>query len=120
MGQNQRRRLWLRRKKRARKQHAAVERPLLTVYRSNRHMYAQIIDPLDGQTLTGASTRSPAVREGLGSTQDREAAKRVGRAIAELALARKIEQVTFNRNGFVYGGRVKALADGAREAGLKF
>ena len=120
MGLNQRRRLWLRRKKRARKQFAAVERPLLTVYRSNKHIYAQIVDPLNGKTLTGASTRSPAVREGLSSTQDREAAKRVGCAIAELALARKIEEVTFNRNGFVYSGRVKALADGARETGLKF
>jgi large subunit ribosomal protein L18 len=120
MKQNPRRQFWLRRKKRARKQLAKVERPLLTVYRSNQHIYAQIVDPVSGRTITGVSTRSSPVRDGLKSTKDREAAKRVGKAVGELALARKIEQVTFNRNGFVYTGRVKALADAAREAGLKF
>jgi large subunit ribosomal protein L18 len=103
-----------------RKKLARTERPVLTFYRSNQHIYAQIVDPLNGATLTSVSTRSPSVREGLKSTKDREAAKRVGRAIGEMALAREIQAVTFNRNGFIYGARIKALADAAREAGLKF
>jgi large subunit ribosomal protein L18 len=103
-----------------RKKLAKVERPVLTFYRSNQHLYVQLVDPVSGATITGASTRSPSVREGLSSAKDKEAAKRVGRVIAELAIARKIREVTFNRNGFIYGARVKALADGAREAGLKF
>jgi large subunit ribosomal protein L18 len=120
MKQDRRRRLWLRRKKRVRKRLALTERPILTVYRSNKHIYAQIIDPLTGQTLTGVSTRSPGVRDGLTSGKDRDAATKVGRAIAELARAREIQEVTFGRNGFLYAGRIKALADAAREAGLKF
>lgn len=92
----------------------------MTVYRSSRHIYAQIVDPLSGRTLTSASTRSPGIREGLRSSQDSEAAKKVGESIAKLALEREIKAVAFNRNGFVYTGRVKALADAAREAGLEF
>ena len=109
-----------RRKRRVKKQLARCERPLLTVYRSSKHIYAQIVDPLSGKTLSGVSTRSPGVRDGLESTKDVEAAKRVGTAIAKLALAKEIREVSFNRNGFVYTGRVKALADAAREAGLTF
>src|SRR5215510_9548058 len=112
--------LLLRRKRRTRKQLGNAERPLLTVYRSSKHIYAQIVDPLSGKTLSGASTRSPGVRDGLKSTKDLEAAKKVGAEIAKLALARDIKAVSFNRNGFVYTGRVKALADAAREAGLSF
>ena len=115
----ERRRLWERRKQRSRKQLRSCERPLLTVYRSSRHIYAQIVDPLTGRTLAGASTRSPGVREGLTSTSDVEAAKRVGSAIARKALDQQIRQVVFNRNGFVFAGRVKAVADAAREAGLR-
>jgi large subunit ribosomal protein L18 len=92
----------------------------LTVYRSSKHIYAQIVDPVTGKTITGASTRSPSVREGLKTTRDVEAAKKVGAVIAQLAIGREIRQVSFNRNGFVYTGRVKALADAAREAGLRF
>jgi large subunit ribosomal protein L18 len=92
----------------------------LTVYRSSKHIYAQIVDPVTGKTITGASTRSPSVREGLKTTRDVEAAKKVGAVIAQLAIGREIRQVSFNRNGFVYTGRVKALADAAREAGLSF
>ena len=112
--------LLMRRKRRTRKQLANGERPLLTVYRSSKHIYAQIVDPLSGKTLSGASTRTPGVRDGLKSTKDLEAAKKVGTAIAKLALAKEIKAVSFNRNGFVYTGRVKALADAAREAGLSF
>ena len=110
----------LRRRKRVQKSLGRVEQPLLTVYRSSKHMYAQIIDPLTGKTITSVSTRSPAVRDGLKSTGDVDAAKRVGQEIAKLAAARDIGQVAFNRNGFLFTGRVKALADAAREAGLQF
>lgn len=119
-------RLWKRRKKGTRKRLGRVERPLLTVYRSSRHIYAQIVDPISGRTVTGISTRSPAVREALeregagSSTKDTSAAKHVGANIAKLALDRSINEVTFNRNGFVFAGRIKALADAAREAGLNF
>ncbi len=114
------RRLWSRRKQRARKQLRKTERPLLTVYRSSKHIYAQIVDPITGKTITGASTRTPRVREGLKTTQNIDAAKKVGATIAELALAKEIREVSFNRNGFVFTGRIKALADAAREAGLSF
>ncbi len=83
-------------------------------------MYAQIVDPITGRTIAGASTRTPGVRAGLKTTGGVDAAKKVGTAIAELALTKKIREVSFNRNGFVYTGRVKALADAAREAGLRF
>ena len=109
-----------RRKRRVRKQLARSERPMLTVYRSSKHIYAQIVDPISGKTLSGVSTLSPALREGLESTKDIDAAKKVGAAIAKLALEKEIKEVSFNRNGFVYTGRVKALADAAREAGLSF
>jgi large subunit ribosomal protein L18 len=116
----ERRRLRLRRKLKTRKQLRRAERPQLLVYRSGKHIYAQLVDSLTGRTLTGASTRTPGVREGLETTKDVEAAKKVGAQIAKAALERDIREVTFNRNGFVYAGRVKALADGAREAGLSF
>ena len=120
MSVSRRKALLERRKRRTRKQLATGERPLLTVFRSSKHIYAQITDPMSGKTLTGVSTRTPAVREGLESTKDVDAAKKVGTAIAKLALERQIREVSFNRNGFVYTGRVKALADAAREAGLTF
>ena len=90
----------------------------LTVYRSARHIYAQLVDSATGRTVATVSTRSKEVREGLAHTGNVEAAKRVGKAIAELARAKQIEKVVFNRNGFLYHGRVKAVADAAREAGL--
>jgi large subunit ribosomal protein L18 len=120
MATAERRRQWLRRKKRVRRQLAHTERPLLTVYRSGKHIYALLVDPLSGKTLVSTSTRTPALRQGLTSTKDVDAAKKVGAAIARLALDRGIQEVGFNRNGFVFTGRVKALADSAREAGLRF
>ena len=119
MAVTERTRLRNRRKTRVRKQLRSVERPLLTVYRSNKHIYACLTDPLSGQTLTSASTRTPSVRSAIQGTGNKEAAKKVGEAIAALAREKQIDRVTFNRNGFVYCGRVKALADAAREAGLK-
>jgi large subunit ribosomal protein L18 len=93
-------------------------RPRLTVYRSAKHMYAQLVDPA-GRTLGQVSTRSKELG-GAGATGNVDAAKRVGKAVAELARRLQIEEVVFHRNGFLYHGRVKALAEAAREAGLRF
>jgi len=93
-------------------------RPRLTVFRSARHIYAQLDDPETGRTIASASTRSKALAGG--PTGNIDAAKKVGQAIAELAKQNQIDSVVFNRNGFLYHGRVKALADAAREAGLQF
>jgi large subunit ribosomal protein L18 len=120
MSESVRRRLWLRRKRKTRKQLQTGERTQLVVYRSSKHIYAQLVEPATGRTLTTVSTRSPDVREGLDSTKNLAAARRVGEAIARSALERQIREVTFNRNGFVYTGRIRALAEGAREAGLSF
>ena len=98
----------------------ASERVALTVYRSNKHIYAQLVDGETGKTLTSVSTRSQNVADGAPSTSGVEAARKVGAAIAERARERQIERVVFNRNGFLYHGRVKALAEAAREAGLQF
>lgn len=95
-------------------------RTRLTVFRSSRHIYAQLVDPASGRTVGSVSTRSKTVTEGLPSTSSVEAARRVGKAIAELAKGQNIDEVVFNRNGFLYHGRVKALAEAAREAGLRF
>jgi large subunit ribosomal protein L18 len=110
---------WAGRKQRVARRLLTSERPRLTVYRTARHIYAQLVDA-DGRTLASVSTRSRAVTGDLAATGNVEAAKRVGRAIAEVARARQVEEVVFNRNGFLYHGRVKALADAAREAGLRF
>jgi large subunit ribosomal protein L18 len=99
---------------------AASERPRVTVYHSGKHIYAQLVDAETGRTLVTVSTLSKQIREGLGATGTVEAARRVGQALAGLARERQIEEVVFNRNGFLYHGRVKALAEAAREAGLKF
>ena len=93
------------------------ERPRLCVYRSNAHIYAQIIDDVTGKTLVSASTLEKDF-EGIGS--NKEAAKKVGLAVAKKAKAAGIEEVVFDRGGYLYHGRVQALADGAREGGLKF
>ena len=99
-----------------RKVRGTAERPRLAIYRSLNHIYAQIIDDEAGSTLASASTTEKDLRGGTGGNI--EAAQRVGRAIAERALARGIERVVFDRGGYVYHGRVRALADAAREAGL--
>ena len=99
---------------------ALTRRPRVTIFRSSKHIYAQIDDPESGRTIATVSTRSKAVAAGLGSSSGVDAAKAVGKALAELAREKQIEEVVFNRNGFLFHGRVKALADAAREAGLKF
>ena len=111
---------WLARRERVRRSIERSAHPRLTVYRTARHMYAQIIDPVSGHTLVSISTRSKDVAGGLEATGNLEGARRVGEAIAKLAKQQQIEEVVFNRNGFLYHGRVKAVADAAREAGLKF
>ena len=97
-----------------------AERPRLAVFRSNNHMYAQIIDDSVGNTLVAASTVEKAVKAELEHTNDTDAAAYVGTLIAKRALERGIEEVVFDRGGFIYQGKIQALADAAREAGLKF
>lgn len=95
-----------------------AERPRLAVYRSEKNIYAQIIDDVAGRTLVSASTLDKDFAEKVGS--NKEAAKTIGTMIAKKAIEKGIEEVVFDRGGYVYHGRIKELADGAREAGLKF
>jgi large subunit ribosomal protein L18 len=99
-----------------RKVRGSTERPRLAVYRSLNHIYAQVIDDERGQTLVSASTTEKDLRSGTGGNI--EAAERIGRTIAERAIAAGINSVVFDRGGYLYHGRVKALTDAAREAGL--
>ena len=111
----------LRRKKRVRKgAFGTSECPRLTVFRSLKNIYAQLIDDAAGQTLAEASTRSKAVQGAVGYGGNVTAAKAVGQVLAERATAKGIAKVSFDRNGYRFHGRVKALADAAREGGLKF
>lgn len=96
------------------------ERPRLCVYKSLRHLYAQIVDDTAGKTLVAASSRENALAEGLKSTKGAEAATAVGKAVGERALAAGLTQVVFDRAGWPYHGKIKLLAEAAREAGLKF
>ncbi len=98
----------------------SVERPRLCVFRSSKHIYVQIIEDVNGKTLAAASTAVKGAADSVKYSGNVEAAKLVGKQIAEKALAQDIKQVVFDRNGFLYHGRVKALADEAREAGLTF
>jgi large subunit ribosomal protein L18 len=108
------------RKSRVRKKMERSERTALTVYRSSKHIYAQLVDLQSGRTLTTVSSRSKAVVGDAATTGKIDVAKKVGAAVAAAAREKQIESVVFNRNGFLYHGRVKALADAAREAGLSF
>jgi large subunit ribosomal protein L18 len=112
----------LRRKKRVRKKiRGTPDRPRLCVFRSSKHIYAQVIDDTTGRTLMEASTLSSELKEKIGNKGgNKDAATAVGVAIAERALKRGITQVIFDRNGFLYHGRVKALSQGARDGGLVF
>lgn len=111
----------VKRKVRVRKKiRGTSERPRLNVFRSARHIYAQVIDDTTGTTIVTASTLITDVASGLSSTGNQEAAKKVGAEIARRALEKNIKAVVFDRSGFLYHGRVKALADAAREHGLSF
>jgi len=93
------------------------ERPRLNVFRSEKHIYAQIIDDLKGMTLCSASS---VEKDFEGSGSNKEAARKVGKSIAERAIGKGVENVVFDRGGYIYHGRVKELAEAAREGGLKF
>lgn len=109
--------------RRARKSRAHIRRlgvARLTVHRSGRHIYAQVISADGGNVLAAASTLQADVREGLKGTNNKGAAEAVGKSVAERAVAAGVTDVAFDRSGFRYHGRIKALADAARESGLKF
>lgn len=111
----------LKRQVRVRKKiRGTTARPRLNVFKSPRHIYAQLIDDMTGKTLISASTLLDEVSSGLKYTGNIEAARKVGTAVAKLALAKEITAVVFDRNGFLYHGRIKALAESARENGLTF
>ena len=115
----QKREARIRRHRRVRKKvRGTAERPRLAVFRSNRHIVAQVIDDRAGTTLAAASTLETDLRSG--ATSNCEAAAKVGQLVAERAKAAGVEQVVFDRGGFRYQGRVASLADAAREAGLEF
>ena len=97
-----------------------AQRPRLAVFRSNNHMYAQIIDDTVGNTLVAASTAEKAIKAELEKTNNVDAAAYVGTVIAKRAIEKGIKEVVFDRGGFIYHGKVQALADAAREAGLEF
>lgn len=96
------------------------ERPRLSVYRSGRHIYAQVVLDSEGRTLAAASTLSRDLKGTLEEDDKSDAARKVGALIAKMCLAKNIEKVVFDRNGYLFHGRVKALAEAAREAGLSF
>jgi large subunit ribosomal protein L18 len=103
-----------------RKVSGTADRPRLTVYKSLKHMYAQLVDDVNGKTILSIGTTSKTLKGDLGEDDKTAAAKKVGSALAKAALAKGIEAVVFDRNGFDYHGRVEAVAAAAREAGLKF
>lgn len=118
LSKNQKR---LKRHRRARKNLVGTpEKPRLCVFRSNKNISAQIIDDVDGITLVSASSVDKELKGELTNGGNKEAAKKVGEAIGKRALDKGIETVCFDRGGLIYHGRIKAMADGAREAGLKF
>lgn len=111
----------LRRKRSIRKRiFGTAERPRLCVFRSSLHMYAQVIDDDTGTTLAAASTQSPEIREKRDGKKKSELATLVGQLVAQKCQAANITKVVFDRNGFIYHGRIKAVAEGAREGGLEF
>lgn len=116
------------RKESTRRRHSRVrrkvfgtsERPRLAVFRSNQHIYVQLIDDVQHHTIASASTVDPDLKEGLDTGANCDASAKVGKLIAERSLEKGIKQVVFDRGGNLYHGRIKALADAAREAGLEF
>ena len=99
---------------------AANGKPRLSVFRSGKHIYAQVIDDTKGATVVSASTLDKEVRDSIKKTSTVEAASFIGKVVAERAVKAGVSEVVFDRGGYIYHGRVKALADAAREAGLKF
>ena len=99
---------------------AAGGRPRLSVFRSSKHIYAQVIDDLKGETVAAASSMEKSLREGAKTGANVDAAKAVGKLLAERAVQKGVKEVVFDRGGFRYHGRIKAVGDAAREAGLSF
>ena len=112
----------IKRQKRIRKNVVGTtQRPRLCVFRSARHIYAQVIDDTNGQTVATASSMEKDIRDlGADSGDKKAVANRIGKLVAERALAKGINQIVFDRNGFLYHGRIQAVSEGAREGGLKF
>ncbi len=111
----------LRKHERVRKRvHGTPERPRLNVFKSLKHIYAQVIDDTTGNTLVAASTLDKALKGKLKTGGNKEAAREVGKIVAQRALEKGISKVVFDRGGYIYHGRVKELAEAAREAGLEF
>jgi large subunit ribosomal protein L18 len=110
-----------RRHRRVRKKvNGSAERPRLAVFRSHQHIYVQVIDDIQQHTLAAASSLEPDMRAKLASGSTKDAAAQVGKLVAERAIAQGIQKVVFDRGGNIYHGRIQALADAAREAGLEF
>ncbi|EHF02256.1 50S ribosomal protein L18 [Olsenella sp. oral taxon 809] len=122
MNKNQAKRVGLKRRQRRvrSKIFGTAERPRLTVHRTNANIYAQVVDDVDGRTICSASTLSEEFRATGKLGSNKEAAEFVGKLVAERAAEKGVTEVKFDRGGHIYHGRVKALADGARSAGLKF
>lgn len=119
LSKNERKDNRLRRKRRIRKKvNGTQERPRMTVFRSNRHIYVQIVDDVAGRTLVAASTVESELAPQFVDKDKKEQATIVGKTVASRALAEGIKSVVFDRNGYIYHGRIAAVADGAREAGL--
>jgi large subunit ribosomal protein L18 len=110
-----------RRHKRIRKHlRGSTDRPRLCIFRSAKHIYAQVVDDDKGVVLFGCSTRTPSLKETMASMRPQEASKEVGKHLAKVAQEHGVERVCFDRGGYRFHGRIKALAEGAREAGLGF
>jgi len=118
---NEKKQARLKRKRSIRKRMSGTsQRPRLTVFRSSRHIYAQIIDDASGHTLVSASSLEKAAKEALNIENNVAMAKYIGKLVGARAVEQGIQKVVFDRNGFLYHGRVKAVSEGAREAGLQF
>ena len=112
---------YLRRRKRSKKKTKGTpERPRLVIFKSNKYIYVQAVDDISGKTIISASSMEKDIKKDLKSSKNIEAAKKVGMIIGERLKEKSYKKVVFDRNGYLYHGRVKALADGAREAGLEF
>ena len=121
MASDQRARGRTRRQERVRKNVLGTDiRPRVCVYRSNKHIYAQVISDDKGMTLAAVSTLSPDLADAVKQSKGVEVAKQVGRALAKVCKEKNITRVVFDRNGFLFHGRIKAVAEGAREGGLEF
>ena len=118
---SEKRRIWLKRKKRiSKKIISTVERPRLSVFRSAKHIYGQVIDDTTGRTIVAASSNEKAVTDQPEFESKVAKAVFTGKLLAQRAMEKGVKKVVFDRNGFLYHGRIKALSDGAREAGLDF